>query len=176
MNLKPFFYMIIMGLLFSACMAPAIVTINQETVDTKYSKVYDSSLEKVMSAITETITELKWVKLEEHRNVLKRLESGQQKWELKTKKAFYSKSDYKYSWNVVAPKTVVDDLIFLKLRTPISLTSYGAQLYLGISLKKSQVTVKYSASTNQSYERAKLLGYLSQLSQAVDNKLRVGKH
>ena len=173
MTLKKLLYTITITLLFTACVAPTMMTINQETVDAKYTKTYNSDMEKTLTAIKAAITELDWVLLEEHRNVLKRLKNGKQSWHVETKKAFYAKSDYKYSWSVVAPKTVVDDLIFLKLRTPMSVTSYGAKLYVGVSLKKGKVSIRYSASTNQSYEREKLLDYLSNLSLKVEEKLQL---
>lgn len=175
MNFKLLFYTLSIGFVFNACIAPSMMTINQETVDAKYTQTYDADIETMLLVVKESVADLGWVQLEEHRNVLKRLKSGQQMWKVETKKAFYAKSDYKYSWGAVAPKTVVDDLIFLKIRTPMSLTSYGAKLYIGISLKKNIVTVKYSGSTNQTKERDKLMAYLTQISQKVEQKVNLLK-
>ena len=156
----------------SGCVAPKIVSISQETVDTKFTKVYQASLADVLTTVKRTIDELKWVKLEEHHNVLRTLADGKQMWKIETKKAFYAKSDYKQSWQVVAPKSKVEDLIFIKVRTARSLKSLGAELYLGIALKKGKTTVRYTGSTSQVAEKENLHGYLKDLLKRVNQKIK----
>ena len=169
--MKNIFKVLVIALFTSGCVAPKIVSVNQETVDTKFTKVYQSPIADVLSIINKTIDELEWVKLEEHHNVLKALANGKQMWKIETKKAFYTKSDYKYSWQVVAPKTKVEDLIFLKVRTKQSIKSLGAKLYLGIALKKGKTTVRYTGSTSQVMEKEKLNDYLKELSDKVNKKI-----
>ena len=169
--MKNIFKILLIVLFTSGCVAPKIVSINQETVDTKFTKVYQFPIADVLSIINNTINELGWVKLEEHHNVLKTLANGKQMWKIETKKAFYTKSDYKQSWQVVAPKIKVEDLIFIKIRTPRSLKSLGAELYLGIALKKGKTTVRYTGSTSQVMEKENLNDYLKDLSSSVNQKI-----
>lgn len=171
MSMKNIFNLLLLALFMSACVAPQTFTINQVTVDTKFTKVYQTPMGDVLSAIEHTIEELGWVKLEEHKNILKPLADGRQVWKIETKQAFYTKSDYKYSWKVVAPKTKVDDLVFLKIRTPRSLKTLGAEIYVGITLKQGKTTLRYSGSTSQVIEQKKLQGYLKILSSRVNQKL-----
>lgn len=163
----------LMIVLFTAgCVGPQTVSINQETVDAQYTKVYKLPIEDVLSVVYESMKDLKWIKLEEHREVLEDLANGQQSWEVKTKKGFFTKSDYKYSWQVVGPKKKVEDLIFIKMRTPLALNSLGAEIYVGLTLRKGETTVRYTGSTSQVSEQEKLELHLKLLSRKVDEKVK----
>lgn len=157
------------GCALSATQLGAITT-SKEVTDNRYSFSYTVDNNELVNVVKASISSLGWKKLEEHRNVLLDKGSNTLSWRIKTKNTMFS--EYEKSWNAVAPDERVDDLTFIKLRTPIGLFSFGANIFVGVSSKGSNSTIKYSASTTQIIEKSNLDSYLNKISALVDEKAK----
>ncbi|MGB7401155.1 MAG: hypothetical protein WA916_01135 [Arcobacter sp.] len=133
----------------------------------KIEQVYkNTNVDKVIATINNTIKNLDWVKLGEYRNILS---EDKKSWKLRARSQY---TDNQFGFSSVTYKSKLEDLIFIKLRTPIGLTSYGATLFIGINvLPNDTVILKYAGSTSQYFEKKKLPGYLEVLSQKIKNGL-----
>ena len=145
-------------------------TTPEEVTDQDYSFTYDADNSEIVNIIKESTKELGWVKLEEHHDVIQRKNDGIVTVEFRTRKTITS--EYKKSWYAVSPESVVDDLAYIKVRTPVTLFSYGADIYIGVASEGDTTTIKYSGSTTQVVEKDKMVPYLNELSSLVSNKAK----
>ncbi len=156
---------------FSGCTLTAsqlgAQTTSEEVTDRQYSFTYDVSNEQLTKTIINSVDSLGWVKLEEHHDVLIDKESGELAWKITTRNTLTS--EFEKSWGLVSPDNSVDDLTFIKVRTPMNLFSYGAEIYIGVSSLGGRSTVKYSGSTTQISEKSKMSSYLVKISSLVSN-------
>jgi len=159
--------LVLNGCALSAAQLGAITT-PEAITDSKYSFTYDIDNNQLTKIINTAVKTLDWKKLEEHHNVLLDSKSEKISWELKTKHTITS--EYVKAWSAVSPDEMVEDLTFIKIRTPMSMFSFGAEIFIGVSSKNKQTTVKYSGSTTQIAEKDKIESYLTKISSLVTKK------
>ncbi len=141
-------------------------TIPKDKVNSEYTKVYEFSRADGASIINQAIKDLGWVKLEEHKNILTKSTTEKISWKIRTKNAL--DSDYMYTWSSVSPEIQPDDLVFIKVRTPMTWVSGGASIFIGISTNDNKTTIKISGSTTQIVEKEKLGAYIESIITKVD--------
>ena len=144
------------------------ITTPEAITDSRYSFTYDIDNHQLTKIINSSVKALDWEKLEEHHDVLLNKKSEKISWELKTKHTITS--EYVKAWSAVSPDEMVDDLTFIKIRTPMSMFSFGAEIFIGVSTKNNQTTIKYSGSTTQIAEKDKMESYLTKISSLVAKK------
>jgi hypothetical protein len=80
-------------------------------------------------------------------------------------------SDDEKAWKTVEPPKTSTEMTFILARTPASLVSYGAHIYVTIYTNDDKVGMKLSASSSQVFEKKKFPEYLNSLHNTVKSDL-----
>lgn len=132
-------------------------------------KKYSIENDDLVQVVIESSNDLRWTKAELHEDVLSIDGNGRYSWKFKTKNAI--SSEFENAWKSVSPKEPVDDLTFIKLKTPSSAFSFGAEIYVGVSSFRGNSIIRYSASTTLIVEKENLQSNLIKIKNLVDKKV-----
>ncbi len=163
------FSVFILIIFFTGCASlPVVETVNKIDVEEKYTYEYDAPYDDVVDAVKSVIKESGWVTKKVSETAANSV-SGDDVFlfALMGGHAF-NLTDSQAAWLAIEPPKSASKTTYIHLRTPITFTSFGLNIYASVYEIDTKVGLKLSASTSEAPKKKKIPEYLNSFSEKIE--------